>query len=138
LPHVVLDGAVDLERYAREFRPLLVRRGRDTLRVDGVYVEREGRALLLESIVVEAGRKLPFYILVSGHDRGGATVRIDPLTHPERTDGVRELVARVGADLLAESPGATLRVTNLVLPSPPRDESSPSAGPPRSRDQEGQ
>lgn len=113
----MLDGPVDLLRYAREFEPLILRRGEDTLRADRVYVEREGRALLIESVAVEAGRKLPFYILVSRHDRGGATVRIDPMTHPERSPGVRELVARVGADLLGKSPGARVRVTNLVLPS---------------------
>jgi hypothetical protein len=118
VPHVVLDGPVDLQRYADEFEPVLIRRGRDVLRVDRVYIERERRALLLESVAVEAGRKIPFYILVSAHDRGGATVRIDPMMHPEKSEGVRELVARIGEGLLARNPQATLRVTNLVLAFP--------------------
>jgi hypothetical protein len=117
VPHVVLEGSVDLRRYAEEFQPILIRRSGDILRADRVFVEREGRALLVEALVVEAGRKLSFYILVSGNDRGGATVRVDPMTHPERSDGVRDLVAHVGADLLARSPGARVKVTNLVLPS---------------------
>jgi hypothetical protein len=114
---VVLDGPVDLQGYAGGFQPILIRRGGDILRADRVYVEREGRALLIEALVVEAGRKLPFYILVSGNDRGGATVRVDPMTHPERSEGVQELVAHLGADVLAHNPGARVRVTNLVLPS---------------------
>ena len=126
MPHVVLEGPVDLVGYAAKFRPILVRTGEDVLRVDRVYVEQQGRALLLEALVVETGRKLPFYILISGHDRGGATVRIDPHTHPERSDGVRALVARIGADLLARSPGAQVGVTNLVLPYAPGD--GPVAG----------
>jgi hypothetical protein len=128
---VVLDGPVDLQRYADEFEPVVVRRGRDILRVDRVYIEKERRALLLESVVVESGRKLPFYILISGHDRGGATVRIDPMTHPDRSEGVRELVALVGADLLARSPGARVQVTNLVLPCDP-------AGKPGARSRSGE
>ena len=119
MPHVVLDGPVNLRGYAEGFQPILIRRGGDLLRADRVYVEREGRALLIEALVVEAGRKLPFYILLSGNDRGGATVRVDPMTHPERSEGVQELVAHLGADLLARNPGARVRVTNLVLPSLP-------------------
>jgi hypothetical protein len=117
VPHVVLEGSVDLRRYAEGFRPILIRRGGDILRADALYVERGGRALLIDALVVEAGRKLPFYILVSGNDRGGATVRVDPMTHPEHSVGVKDLVAHVGADLLARSPGARVKVTNLVLPS---------------------
>lgn len=125
MPHVVLEGPVDLARYAEAFERLLVRRSGDVLRADKIYVEREGRALLVESLVVEAARKQPFYVLISGHEGGGASVRIDPRTHPERSPGVRELVARIGADLLARSPGARVGVTNLVLPSDPSGASSP-------------
>ncbi len=132
MPHVVLEGSVDLRLYAEEFQPILIRQSGDILRADGLYVEREGRALLIEALVVEAGRKLPFYILVSANDRGGATVRVDPMTHPERSAGVKDLVAHVGADLLAHSPGAQVKVTNLVLPSVPAGTRGS-----RSRDEEG-
>jgi hypothetical protein len=70
VPHVVLEGSVDLRRYAEEFQPILIRRSGDIL-----------------------------------------------MTHPERSGGVQDLVAHVGADLLARSPGARVKVTNLVLPS---------------------
>ena len=70
MPHVVLDGPVDLRAYAREFRPLLLRRGRDVLRADRIYVEREGDSLLIEALAVEAGRKQPFYLKISTHERG--------------------------------------------------------------------
>lgn len=117
MPHVVLEGPVDLHAYARDFEPILLRRGKDVLRADRVFLERERRSLLIEALVVEAGRKQPFYVKVSTHDSGGATVRIDPMTHPERSQAVRDLVAELGADLLRRTPGARLGVTNLVLPS---------------------
>lgn len=117
MPHVVIAGSVDLEAYARAFEPIVVRVGRDVLRADTLYLERSGRALLIEALAVEAGRRMPFYIKVSTHDRGRTTARIDPLTHPERSDGVKRLVAEVGADLLRRTPGARIEVTNLVLPS---------------------
>jgi len=75
---------------------------------------------VVEMLVVEAGRKQPFYAKVSLHDRGSATVRVDPMTHPERSQGVREIVARLAQDLLARTPGARVGATNLELPERPR------------------
>ncbi|MFI5315711.1 MAG: hypothetical protein ACHQ6T_08415 [Myxococcota bacterium] len=115
MPHAVIAGAVDLAAFARDWTPLVVRRGADVLRADELYFERGGRALLIEALCVEVGRKQPFYVRISAHDRGSATVRIDPMTHPERSDGVRALVREIAARLLAATPGARIEKTNLGL-----------------------
>lgn len=117
MPHVVVEGAVDLRAWADAFEPILLRAGGDVFRADRIYLEAGGRALLLEALVVESGRKLPFYIKISAHERGSATVRVDPMTHPERSEGVRALVAHVAALLLARTPGARLGPKNVVVPS---------------------
>lgn len=117
MPHVVIDGPVDLKGYAEGFTPILLRRNGDVYRADHAYVDASGRNLLVEALVVESGRKLPFYVKVSAHGSGSATVRIDPLTHPARSEGVKELVAWIGSDLLEKNAGAEVRVTNLVLRS---------------------
>ncbi len=117
MPHIAIDGDVDLEAYAREFTPILLRQDGDVLRADRVLVDPTGQRVLVEALVIEAGRKQPFYIRIARRDRG-ASVRVDPLTHPERSAGVRALVAHVGAVLLERSPGAEISATNLVIPSP--------------------
>lgn len=119
MPHLVIEGEVDLEAYARDFSPILIRSGRDVLRADHVYLGRDHREVLIEALVVEAGRKLSFYVKLSRHDDGSATLRIDPMTHPERSDGVRALVTRLAEDWLARTRAARVRATNLVLPSAP-------------------
>lgn len=116
----MIEGPVDLAAYAREFEPLLVRSGGDVYRADRVFLEGSGRSALVEMLVVEAGRKQPFYAKISLHDRGSATVRVDPMTHPERSRGVKEIVARLAQDLLARTPGARVGATNLELPERPR------------------
>ena len=113
MPHVVIKGEVDLATYAEHFSPLLIRRGGDVLRADRIFVDGAGRTALVESLVVEAGRKLPFYVKISTHKRGSATVRVDPLTHVERSDGVKALVAALGADLLARTSGAQVASKSL-------------------------
>jgi hypothetical protein len=113
----VIEGVADLAGFARAFRPFVVRRGPDVLRGDHLYLSADARACVIEALCVEAGRKQPFYVKLAVHDRGSATVRIDPLTHPERSDGVRALVAHVGALLLRATPGGRIGATNLVLPA---------------------
>jgi hypothetical protein len=119
VPHAVIEGEIDLESWARVLRPILLRRGADVLRTDQVYLERGGRAVLLEALVVEAGRKTPFYIRIGAHDRGSFTVRVDPMTHPDRSEGVRELVAAVAGALVAFAPGARVARSNVVITSDP-------------------
>lgn len=112
----MIEGPVDLASFAESFEPLQIRHGGDVLRADRLFLVKDGRQALIEALVIEAGRKQPFYVRISLHDRGSATVRVDPLTHPDRSPGVKELVARVAAELLAHTPGATIRVANVDLP----------------------
>jgi hypothetical protein len=128
VPHVVIDGQIDLVDYAKRFAPLDVRETRDVLRTEHVYLERSGRSMLIQALAVEAGRTQTFYVRISLHDRGSASVRVDPLTNPERSEGVKRIVAAIGADLLAHTPGARVRTTNLVLPS---SSIAPGGGQPR-------
>ena len=121
----MIAGAIDLADFARRWTPLVVRRGSDVLRADQIYLETGARAVLIDATAIESGRKQPFYVKIARHDRGSATVRVDPMTHPDRTDGVRALVAEIAARLLAATPGAKVETTNLVLPSRPQDEGGP-------------
>jgi hypothetical protein len=116
VPHAVIAGDCDLAAFARDWTPLVIRRGADVLRADQLYLERGARTVLIEALCVESGRKQPFYVKISSHDRGTTTVRIDPMTHPERSDGVRALVAEIAARLLASTRGARVETTNLTLP----------------------
>jgi hypothetical protein len=117
MPHVVIEGVTDLSAFARAWQPFVLRLGADVLRADHLYLSSDSRACLIEALCVEAGRKQPFYVKLAVHDRGSATVRVDPMTHPERSPGVRELVAQVGSLLLRATPGSRIGATNLVVPS---------------------
>ncbi|MCP4003565.1 MAG: hypothetical protein GY725_05165 [bacterium] len=87
------------------------------LRAENVFIDALGRTVLVEALVIEAGRKQSFYVKMAGHERGSVTVRIDPMTHPERSPGVRELVAHIAAAVIRVSPDARLGTANIVLPS---------------------
>jgi hypothetical protein len=118
MPHAVIEGPLDLAAWAAAFEPLALRRGGDVLRTGELFVERAGRALLVEALVIEAGRKQPFYVRISSHERGTTSVRVDPHTHPDRTPGVHALVGELVGSLLAFSPQARLARGSVVVPSP--------------------
>jgi hypothetical protein len=125
MPHAVIEGAIDLRAWAAAFEPLQVRRGADLLRTGELFVERGGRALLIEAVAVEAGRKQPFYVRISQREGGTLNVRVDPHTHPDRTPGVHALVGELVAALLAFAPQARLVRGSAVVPSrPPQPEGS--------------
>jgi hypothetical protein len=113
----VIDAEIDLRAYAERFAHLRIVNTGDVLKTEALYLERSGRALLIQAVAVEAGRTQTFYVRVAAQERGSVSVRIDPLTRPERSEGVKRIVAAIGADLLTHTPGSKVRTTNLVLPS---------------------
>jgi hypothetical protein len=123
VPHVVIEGEVDLEAWVRDFAPVLMRERGDVLRADRVFVDRERQNVLVEALSVEGGRKQPFYVKISRRSSSSSavarsvTVRVDPLTHPERSEGVRRLVACLAQQLLDATPGAKVGASNVVIRS---------------------
>lgn len=125
MPHAVIEGPLDLAAWAASFAPLLLRRGSDVLRTGELFAERGGSAWLVEALVIEAGRRQPFYVRIAAQERGSISVRVDPHTHPDRTPGVHALVGEIVGSLLAFAPGARLLRGSVVVPSarPDREDS---------------
>ena len=111
MPHVVLEGRVTIDDAARRFEPFVVRERDLVIKAERIYRERDGRAALVEMVVVGPGHTQKFFIQLSPR-RGGLTVRLEPLTDPEKTPGVRRAIARV-AHRLAAATGARYGSTNI-------------------------
>ena len=96
MPHVVVEGPVDLEEVRQRFQPLFERHAEDILKVESAFLERSEKELLLDALVVESGHRQRFFIHVRLRE-GGVMVRLLPQTDPEKTDGVKRALARVAA-----------------------------------------
>jgi hypothetical protein len=105
MPHVVLEGTVDLQQLGTSFEPLFQRWGNDLLKVDHLYLEQQGEDVLLDTLVVESGHRQHFFIQVTPR-KGGAVVRLLPQTDPEKTDGVKRALALVAAWIRGLGSGA--------------------------------
>lgn len=111
MPHVVLEGRVTIETCALRFEPFVVREGELLVKVERFYGERDARAALLETLVVDRGHTQKFFIQLSPR-AGGLTVRLEPLTDPEKTPGVKRAIAIV-ASRIREATGCVYGKTNI-------------------------
>lgn len=113
MPHVVVEGAVDLRRFVAAFEPI-AEVGTDEVRKIGeVFLNRRGDTALLEALVIERGHRQRFFVLVSRKGQG-VTVRLEPATQPEKTPGVKRLLAAVARQIRARFPNTRYGKTNLA------------------------
>ncbi|MBI4168756.1 MAG: hypothetical protein HY510_02320 [Acidobacteria bacterium] len=117
MPHVVLegrearDGRLVIDEFAARFEPFVVREQDLLVKAERLYRERDGRAALVEVVVVERGFTQKFFIQLSPKD-AGVTVRLEPLTDPEKTAGVRRAIALL-AHRIVEVSGCVYGRTNI-------------------------
>lgn len=92
MPHVVVEGPIDLEAIRQGFAPQLHRVGEDVVKIGALYMERDGREGLFDALVVESGHRQHFFIQLRPRE-DGVTVRLLPQTDPEKTPGVKRALA---------------------------------------------
>lgn len=112
MPHVVIEEALDLGVACQGVALSATRAGAEILKVVDLYLNRSGRTALVDCVAVEEGRSQSFFVQLSQKDRQ-ITVRLLPATDPEKTAGVKRLMALVARQLLAASGGGRFGKTNL-------------------------
>jgi hypothetical protein len=111
VPHVVLEGRISIEDCQRHFQPAIVREGDLLVKFDRFYLERGGRSALVETLVVDRGHTQKFFVHLSPKGEG-ITVRLEPLTDPEKSDGVKRALA-LAAHAIREAAGGSYGKTNI-------------------------
>jgi len=113
MPHVVLNGRVDVEDIFVKMKPLFIRDGDSVLKTTSMYIERGKGSILVDSLAIEGGRKINFLSLISGRE-DGIVIRIYPMLEVEKTDGVKRILAEMAKQLLEIFPEFKLGATNLA------------------------
>lgn len=99
MPHVVLNGKVDVEDIFDRLDPLFIRNGRTILKTSTAYMDRQKKSILIESLAIEEGKKIEFLATI-GQREDGIVVRIYPGSEVEKTDGVKKILAEIATQLL--------------------------------------
>ncbi|MCE3225116.1 MAG: uncharacterized protein K0S58_3296 [Nitrospira sp.] len=112
MPHVVIEGAGELQGLFQAFTPIIQRAGTEILKVQEFYLARSGREALLESVAIEQGAARNFFVQLKQHDTT-ITVRLLPATDPEKTTAVKKVMALVAGFIRTIYPTSRYGKTNL-------------------------
>jgi hypothetical protein len=112
MPHVVIEEAGDLQGLYQAFTPIIHRAGTEILKVQEFFLARSGKDALLESVAIENGIACTFFVQLKLHEKA-ITVRLLPATDPEKTPGVKKVMAMVGGFIRKVYPDSRYGKTNL-------------------------
>jgi hypothetical protein len=90
-----------------------LRDGGEVLRLLDVFVNQAGRTALLDCVVVDPGSPAKSFFVQLSHKDRQVTVRLLPATDPEKTDGVKMLLATVAKTVRDAIAGSRFGKTNL-------------------------
>jgi len=94
MPHIVLEKAKNVQECYDAIEPIVKPIDNGILKITDKYIDYRKNSALLESIVVENGKPQNFFIQLSSK-KDAVTVRLFPLTDPEKTNGVKTLMGIV-------------------------------------------
>jgi hypothetical protein len=112
MPHVVLNGNVNLDDIFNKYKSVLIRNEQGILKTDNIYISRDETTILIESLAIEKGIKNSFLTMISRRN-DGVVVRIYPEIEVEKTSGIKNILAEIAKQLLAVFPQLTIGETNL-------------------------
>jgi hypothetical protein len=113
MPHVQVVGPCRIRDLSAPLSRIVESYSSGVLKVQGACLDTEATHLILEAIVVEGYLRHSFFLLVR-QETDGVLVRCHPFCAPQKTDGVKRLIALVARRCLALCPGSRVGNTNLT------------------------
>lgn len=93
MPHIVLSGSISLSNVFEHMYKILFKDQKSNIivRIENYFINQPGDMILAKAVTVD--QKLQsFYIMVMNKE-DKTTIRLDPITDPEKTDGVKIALA---------------------------------------------
>jgi hypothetical protein len=112
MPHIILEGSVDLEQYYASFKPTHERSQQEILKTQDIFINKDRRAVLIEAIAIEDGTPQRFFIQAGVKDNR-TSIRLYPGTDPIKTTGVKKLLAIIAKQIKDQHQDIEYGATNL-------------------------
>ena len=112
MPHVVLEGTVHLNDLRTGLSSMMERNGSEILKTGDFYLNQTESSALIEAIVIENGPPKNFFVHLS-KKKNSLTVRLLPITDPEKTNGVKKLMGIIAKKIRELFPDSEFGKTNL-------------------------
>lgn len=112
MPHIVLENINDTNEAYDALKPFAQKIEGGILKVLDKYLNGAEQTALVESLVIENGVNQNFFIQLS-QKKSSLTVRLLPLTDPEKTKGVKTIMAMVAKQIKDTNESITYGKNNL-------------------------
>ena len=112
MPHVVLEQVQSTLQAFQAIEPLTLKTETGILKLGDKYINAAETIVLIEALAIESGKKQNFFIQLS-QKKTSITVRLLPLTDPEKTPGVKILMAKVAKQIKDTHSTISYGKTNL-------------------------
>jgi hypothetical protein len=110
VPHIVLSGSILLSNAFEHMHKILFKDQKSNIivRIETYFINQPGDIILAKAVAVDQ-KPQSFYIMVMNRE-DKITIRLDPTTDPEKTDGVKIALA-----LMAKSIQEIEKAHNLYV-----------------------
>ncbi|WP_375724230.1 hypothetical protein LXN10_01665 [Arcobacter sp. KX21116] len=112
MPHIVLEKAKNVKECYDAIEPMMQQLEKGILKITNKYIDYKENSALIESISIEDGKTQNFFIQLSSKGEA-VTVRLFPLTDPEKTKGVKALMGIVAKKIKDSNVEINYGKTNL-------------------------
>jgi hypothetical protein len=113
MPHVQILGPCRVRDLGDPLSRIVESYSSGVLKVQDACLDAAATHLILEAVVVEGYLRQSFFLLVR-QEEDGVLVRCHPFCAPQKTDGVKRLIALVARRCLQACPGSRVGNTNLT------------------------
>lgn len=92
-PHIVLSGSIQLGNTFKQMNKMLLKDQKSNVivRIENFFINQRCDIILSKAIAIDQ-KTQSFYIVVMNRENK-ITIRLDPITDPEKTDGVKIALA---------------------------------------------
>ena len=112
MPHVVLEHINSAKEAFDSIVPFTTKTDSGVLKVTDKYLNAGQNTALVESLAIENGKNQSFFVQLS-QKKTSLTVRLLPLTDPEKTPGVKSIMAIVARQIKDSNPDVNYGKNNL-------------------------
>ncbi len=112
MPHIVLENINEVKQAYDAILPFSEKTEDGILKVIDKYLNSTEQVALIEVLAIENGRNQNFFVQLS-QKQTSLTVRLLPMTDPEKTDGVKTIMAKIAKQIKDRDKKITYGKTNL-------------------------
>jgi hypothetical protein len=93
VPHIVLSGSISLSEVFENMYELLFKDQKSNIivRIEKYFINQPGNMILAKADAVDQKPQSLYIMVTNKEDK--TTIRLDPITDPEKTDGVKIALA---------------------------------------------